>query len=1219
MTAVAFRTRDRDAWATIRGFVFQVTQTVLRWIELGPQDALELERGEDIDLCCNAVSSTADAQAMRLLEQLKHRESRISLRSPAVAEFLANACEHRAVNVGMQLRFRLVSTASPALEKPTPLSPRVPAIAKWMEVTASPLIDAKAVEAIRGLLSAVDKPNRFPDDVWARYQGFLKATTPTQFLDFMRQVEWALEQGEVEEVRQRAQAELVARRLADAASAEGHYKRLFFEVFERLSRPGLKRITLEELTRSLATPLDPSSEARFAALGLRLTLYQERLSEAEATLATHSEQIRKLAEAQGPQVRLSVGSEQQGYDEAPPLVARRARREAAKIDVIRRLTSHQIVVLTGEPGYGKTQLARLVAEGQPHAWVRLSRAKADELPHLIRDAVEYAVGQKRLLVVLDSLPGLGQNELVEEALLRICDTPVRVLVTSTRELPARLTQNLAQSCDHFALPPFQPGDIRDVVQAAQAPEPLCSQGLLELFASATAGHPTLVQALVAYLSQNGWKLNETRLREIFRGHYAEKVREDMTEMLAATVADAPSRELLYRLDLVDGPARRAEVEALAAVSAAIMLPYEKLSAVRGVWVRQDTEDRVLLSPLLMGSGRKQLPLVTVKAVHLALSEVALVAGSISVDDLRSCLWHLLAAGEVDRAGIVYAMAAWDFATKAAPASGFPWLVHGWPQRLPKEMSIGTRALIHGAHLQVADRSGLDAAPHLAEILRIAASADLEALSASDLLGLFSASGVAGPFRGKTPVGAAIALAQVSSGCLERISAVVPEAATAEIRESVNVGLWLAGGGVKTPRDMQTWLVAVSAMAPEAARRAIEALELAPQIMSFTPRVLVLEVSRTTQDWGAVDRALDAWEEAGRRLGQPLFAAGALSARIVMRNEFMKDSVSAERVGAEGLSKEWASADAEFVVRVAYGNALADAALLDVEKTGAAIDALERAVDLPANIDAPDRLRALLRLSAMSQHQPERSIAFARRAVTICNTATELPWTEGVKANAELGLAIAHKGDTKAAFDAFATAARDLTERPLVHDDEKGLFVWMGHTIGYYTNMAVAGQPPTGTADEGEYTEPPRGLFLNDPTRPAQLFQPQRLALMAAHMEDYARATGRIGEATDWGRRATELVESTADDETRALLARNSLPFLLIDNEFDFAMRGAVGAANIAPGREGPLRPLDAEAFGRWLAFLPAFTRVFDLALREDAIAPVATVPATVTGPPRARG
>jgi hypothetical protein len=94
VTAEAFKTlRDRDAWAVIRGFVFQVTQTVLQWIQLGPQDALELERGEDIDLCCNALSAGPEAQQARVLEQLKHRDGRVTLRTSAVAEFLANVLE----------------------------------------------------------------------------------------------------------------------------------------------------------------------------------------------------------------------------------------------------------------------------------------------------------------------------------------------------------------------------------------------------------------------------------------------------------------------------------------------------------------------------------------------------------------------------------------------------------------------------------------------------------------------------------------------------------------------------------------------------------------------------------------------------------------------------------------------------------------------------------------------------------------------------------------------------------------------------------------------------------------------------------------------------------------------------------------------------------------------------------------------------------------------
>jgi len=40
--------RDRDAWATIRGYVYQVDVTIDRWLDLQPGQELELERGEDI-------------------------------------------------------------------------------------------------------------------------------------------------------------------------------------------------------------------------------------------------------------------------------------------------------------------------------------------------------------------------------------------------------------------------------------------------------------------------------------------------------------------------------------------------------------------------------------------------------------------------------------------------------------------------------------------------------------------------------------------------------------------------------------------------------------------------------------------------------------------------------------------------------------------------------------------------------------------------------------------------------------------------------------------------------------------------------------------------------------------------------------------------------------------------------------------------------------------
>ena len=49
MPAIDFQlSRDRDAWATIRGFGYQIALTVERWLMLSSTDVLEIERGEDI-------------------------------------------------------------------------------------------------------------------------------------------------------------------------------------------------------------------------------------------------------------------------------------------------------------------------------------------------------------------------------------------------------------------------------------------------------------------------------------------------------------------------------------------------------------------------------------------------------------------------------------------------------------------------------------------------------------------------------------------------------------------------------------------------------------------------------------------------------------------------------------------------------------------------------------------------------------------------------------------------------------------------------------------------------------------------------------------------------------------------------------------------------------------------------------------------------------------
>ncbi|MEK5115147.1 hypothetical protein [Bacillus sp. FSL R5-0677] len=90
----SFRTiRDRDAWATIRGYVYQVDLTIDRWIDLKDNELLELERGEDIDIIIEAITNT-NHERNRILEQIKHRDKNITLRSSESIESIVSFYEH---------------------------------------------------------------------------------------------------------------------------------------------------------------------------------------------------------------------------------------------------------------------------------------------------------------------------------------------------------------------------------------------------------------------------------------------------------------------------------------------------------------------------------------------------------------------------------------------------------------------------------------------------------------------------------------------------------------------------------------------------------------------------------------------------------------------------------------------------------------------------------------------------------------------------------------------------------------------------------------------------------------------------------------------------------------------------------------------------------------------------------------------------------------------
>jgi len=146
--------RDRDVWATFRGYFYQIRVTIQRWLDLEPGEQLQLECGEDIDRVGRALSERGTvSEVSRLLEQLKHREKPVTLRSAEALAALASFHCHRVANPQVCLRFRYITNAPVGREAKSQMLGGVPAIEAWERLRSESLGPGEEVSVLASIRS----------------------------------------------------------------------------------------------------------------------------------------------------------------------------------------------------------------------------------------------------------------------------------------------------------------------------------------------------------------------------------------------------------------------------------------------------------------------------------------------------------------------------------------------------------------------------------------------------------------------------------------------------------------------------------------------------------------------------------------------------------------------------------------------------------------------------------------------------------------------------------------------------------------------------------------------------------------------------------------------------------------------------------------------------------------------------------------------------------
>src|SRR5579871_355172 len=903
--------RARDAWATIRGYVYQVDLTIFRWLDLRPGQMLELERGEDIDHVSSVLQNPTDNPTW-LLEQVKHRDTPLTLRTPSALNALACAVEHLQSNAGIALFFRYSTNAQIRCEKPPLLPNNIPGVTAWQQLRSRTWDIPRQEETLQAFLSYLERakqPGDLADETWTLFQTYVKSASADQFLEFIDTFEWSTGLADLPQLREQIYQRLLSEKIAESEPlAEEIYQRLFLHVLKLLCQRGPKQLTVEDRAALFALPTISEADRQ-----LRQTVWrhignlEQRVAKLEQQVRKHSQeiarldsQVRQLARDQEVDAAITYTLSKPLLD-IPPLVDHASQRSDTISSLSPIVQQHSWTALVGSAGSGKTQLAVLIAQalGTCRAWIRfrdLTTAQAamrlDEAcavltgsPPPLNRRDWYSdlcrqVGQGTLLV-LDDIPRLANGDELAERIVQLALTcqafGVRLLSTSSFPLPLSISNSLSEKALYTVdTPPLSNSEVGEILQALGAPSTLLNLTFLSFINILSKKHPLLLRGIASYLERHGWQVNDDTLKGLFGEQYTAKINRETLNRLLDTVDDTENRELLSRLSLLPGTFALAEVQALATIDPVIVRPRERINRLVGLWVQLDDQDQFTLSPLLQVLGTGDVLPQTQKDCHHLLGERIIQGRRLTPLQMFRALNHFVAAEEFDRSGSLLIIALNDL-NKLDPQVPDQGILSVWAERpLPEQMRLGIRIYLRGLQIAAYRHRNLDATYLVQDLDSL-----LEQATGTEAWAVLGVAAFA-------PVDFIHACSYLSTALTLLPEGKMPSGDPLVLPEDLQpeVLIWAHITEMTTHDHLRNWLTIIESLTPEQRRRAFTAAPAEQGCRVLTDWIWLSEREKPQeqQQWQTVLAILQELENRAQQPELELLRAWATRTLIIVQAE-----------------------------------------------------------------------------------------------------------------------------------------------------------------------------------------------------------------------------------------------------------------------------------------------------------------------------------------------
>jgi len=1162
------RQESRDAYAVIRGFVYQVERTILVWLGLEKENILYCECGEDIDYVRQLIDQGSEGSIEeRLLEQVKYRqESALSLRSKEVLEAIVNFAIHKKSNPHHQLKLRFFTNARPAKEKGIPFPRGLSGLEAWEQVRIGNYDPAETQTTIAYIRRVVtESVSALPPDRTQSFIDFLSSADEQIFInELIIPVEWAMGNEDAQEMQPLIEAKITELEYAkELPETKEIFNRLFVHVFRLLSLPGEKRLDREtilgiikkdtlitadrELLKGIWDLLRISEE-RIQAISSEVTSLRASQQALAKEVTEGFQDVMKLVAMPGKSGQLIMTAlKRPSSDDPPPLPETLAPREGLTNSILKMLKELSWVALTASTGMGKTQLARILLECWPcenKFWISLRSIRERIDTHIneqlfcihsissgdwklwdeyhggnitiqnIYESVAASIGLNSLLVI-DDLPDLLQVGSLTQRLATL-GTELRkvggkVITTSQHKVPQEIINILGSSISLFDVPFMDKEDIKTILVGTGAPAGLQRDSVCSFILSVTKGHPVLVAATVRWLIVNGWKIDNLNFDALLAGEPMQEARHETSRLTRQLISNVSTKEMLDRLSIVGFPFDAGMAAVVGKTEPAIERPREHFDELVGPWIQHLAKSQFEVSPLLQNLWQSYLNPELQKRLHYDIAHEYLKKRTINANDAFQVCIHLHTAE--DWKNLVPFLIQFTLQIETPEhAKYFDWVQwffspgKEWPDAIP----LGMRIFIRALQVRLLIMSGKEYERYDADLEQLISTAGDE-----DTMAVAVARFHTGAILEQASPGLTARRAMEAARAWHLIEHKIPRETPPVAPEML---FWGASAKLREREQIQPVFEVIRGMSEEE-RRVVFSSDIGPEMsVLFADSCYAVESAKdkATQNWEEILAILDDLQEIGQLPGaEPLYVA-AVRARAIVLADFMNNADEALEVLSEflpGLN------NASSFVLISTKSSI----LQNKKRLEEAFDNFKEALTIREGAGYRllyfDTLRRGMIAASQTKHF-EHAKVWCKNALNILHKEETGQAVAGreyqydyLELLGELAWILWNSGfPMKSCAAMYAIVQQLITTNDIDAPRYKETFLKTGHVLGWLASVSYKGEPPSLTADGQEYATPYPGIYCYRAPKMAELPIGSRNSFLMSQIAMMASGAGQLNLA-----------------------------------------------------------------------------------------------------------